>query len=203
MSKKHHHEKHAEPAAPDPAAQPAEAAAPQLPDELAAARAEIADWKSKYLYALAEAENIRKRALKERSELLQYAGKDVLYDLLDVADNFARALEADRAQTDPKVIVDGIELIYKQLMQVLEKHQVRPVEAMGMPFDPSVHEALQHVPTADAAPDMVIAELQRGYRLRDRVLRPARVAVAAPAPSDQAGPSAPSDQANQPSAPDA
>lgn len=195
MSKKHHHHEQQQPpsdhpapaAAPQPAQaadQPAEQAA--QPDELALARAQAEEWKNKYLYALAEIENTRKRAQKERSELLTFAAQNVLYDFLEVADNFARALEADRAQTDPKIIVDGIEMIYKQLMQTLEKHQVRPIEATGATFNPEVHEALQHVPTADAPPDTVIAELQRGYMLRDRVLRPARVVVAAPpqTPSD-------------------
>jgi len=196
MSKKHPHHEHTLPPdhqpeqpAPGDAAQPAQAAEqPAPPDELAAARAQAEEWKNKYLYALAEIENIRKRVQKERSELINFAAKDVLYDILEVADNFARALEADRAQTDPKVIVDGIELIYKQLMQVLEKHHVRPIDTSGAVFNPALHEALQHVPTADAPPDTVIAELQRGYTLRDRVLRPARVAVAAPLPPpDQSG----------------
>lgn len=201
MSKKHHHHEQQQPPsdqpAPGTAPQPAQAAdqpAEQAaqPDELALARAQAEEWKNKYLYALAEIENMRKRAQKERSELLNFAAHNVLYDFLEVADNFARALEADRAQTDPNIIVDGIEMIYKQLMQTLEKHQVRPIEATGATFNPEVHEALQHVPTADAPPDTVIAELQRGYMLRDRVLRPARVVVAAPpqtpsAASDKSG----------------
>lgn len=152
-------------------------------DELAQARAQAEAWRTKYLYALAEIENMRKRAQKERSELLQFAGQQVLYDLLEVADNFARAIEADRAQSDPKVIVEGIELIYKQLMQVLEKHHVKPITAAGAKFDPTVHEALHQVRTKEAEPGTVVAELQRGYMLRDRVLRPARVVVAA-APED-------------------
>lgn len=211
MSKKHHHhdhQPHPDQPAPAAAAQPAQAAdqpadQPAQPDELALARAQAEEWKNKYLYALAEIENMRKRAQKERSELLNFAAQNVLYDILEVADNFARALEADRAQTDPKIIVDGIEMIYKQLMQTLEKHHVRPIVTTGATFNPEVHEALQHMPTADAPPDTVVAELQRGYMLRDRVLRPARVVVAAPPlpPADSSDTSCASDSPASPASP--
>ncbi|MCX7847208.1 MAG: nucleotide exchange factor GrpE [bacterium] len=172
-------------------------------DELALLRAQAEEWKNKYLYALAEIENMRKRGQKERSELLRFAGQNVLYDLLEVVDNFGRALEADRAQSDPKIIVEGIELIYKQLLDVLHKHHVRPIEAAGAVFDPSVHEALLQVPTDEAKPGTVVAELQRGYFLRDRVLRPARVAVAVapPAESQPASPPAAPDLPTPPIAP--
>lgn len=187
MSKKHNKHNPEQPAgtpAPDAAA-PAEPDAPLSLEEQKTLRAQAAhaeEWKSKYMYALAELDNYRKRAIKERSDLLKYAGKDVLYELLDVADNLTRALDADRKETDPRVIVDGLDLIQKQLLKLLEKFGVCPLQTKGVPFDPNHHEALQQVPTAEAAPGTVIAELQSGYTFRDKILRPARVVVAAAVP---------------------
>jgi molecular chaperone GrpE len=135
---------------------------------------------------LAELDNYRKRAIKERSELLKYAGQDVLYELLEIADNYNRALEADRNETDPRVIVDGLDIIRKQLAKLLEKFEVRPIATVGTAFDPARHEALQQVPTPDAAPGSVVVELQPGYTFRDKVLRPARVVVAAAPPEPPA-----------------
>jgi molecular chaperone GrpE len=200
MSKKH--SKHnpeeaaaatsAAPAAPGAATENAaspEAAAPPSLEELQALRAQAAqadEWKTKYLYILAELDNYRKRAIKERSELLKYAGQDVLYELLEIADNYNRALEADRNETDPRVIVDGLDIIRKQLAKLLEKFEVRPIATVGTAFDPARHEALQQVPTPDAAPGSVVVELQPGYTFRDKVLRPARVVVAAAPPEPPA-----------------
>jgi molecular chaperone GrpE len=148
--------------------------------ELRARAAQMEEWKSKCLYTAAELENLRKRHARERRDLINYAGQDVLSELLDIVDNFGRALEADRSIADPKVIVDGIEIIYNQMRTLLERFGVSRIEALGKPFDPNVHEAIQHVPTSDAEEGTVTAELQPGYMLRDRVLRPARVVVAAP-----------------------
>ena len=146
--------------------------------QLQAKAAEAEDWHTKYLYAMAELDNFRKRTAKERRDLINYAGQEILFDLLEVLDNFDRALEADRKESNPAVIVEGIEMIRKQLARLLDKFGVKPVEALGSKFDPKVHEALQHVPTPDAQPGTVVHELQKGYVLRDRVLRPARVVVA-------------------------
>jgi molecular chaperone GrpE len=156
---------------------------PPTAEELADLRARAAEadeWKSKCMYAAAELENLRKRHARERQELLQYAGQEVLGQLLDIVDNFGRALEADRQIADPKIIVDGIEIIYNQMRALLERCGVTPIEALGAEFDPNVHEAMQHVPAADAEEGTVIEVLQPGFMLRDRVLRPARVVVAAP-----------------------
>lgn len=147
---------------------------------LRAAAAEAEEWKTKYLYQTAELENVRKRAQRERSELITYAGQHVLYALLDVMDNFSRALEADRQETDPAVIVQGIEMIYGQLERLLSAHNVKPIEAKGVAFSPLCHEAIQHIPSPAHEPGTVMEELQRGYYYHDRILRPARVIVAAP-----------------------
>jgi len=140
---------------------------------------EADDWKNKFLYATADLDNFRKRAAKERSDLIKYAGKNILYDLLDVVDNFDRAIEADKKESNPDVIVQGIEIIYKQLIKVLDSYGVKSIESKEKSFDPEVHEAIQKVHTDEAEPGSIINELQKGYFHKDKVLRPARVVVAA------------------------
>ncbi len=140
---------------------------------------ECEEWKQKYLYTLAELENFRKRVVKERSELIKYGSRDVFYDLLEITDNFGRVIEADKKESDPKVIVQGIEMIYDQLIKLLQKYEVKPIESLEKEFDPNVHDAMQKVPTDEHKPGTVIQEIQKGYKYRDKVLRPARVIVAA------------------------
>ena len=140
---------------------------------------EAENWKNKYLYATAELDNFRKRSAKERSDLIKYSGKNILYDLLEVVDNFDRALEADKKESDPKVIVQGIEIVYKQLLKVLDSYNVKSIESKEKSFDPEVHEAIQKIHTDEAEPGTIINELQKGYFHKDKVLRPARVIVAA------------------------
>jgi len=137
------------------------------------------EWKQKYLYTLAELENFRKRVAKERSELIKYGSRDVFYELLEITDNFGRVIEADKKESDPKVIVQGIEMIYDQLMKLLRNHDVKPVDAENCEFDPNIHDAMQKVPTDEHKPGTVIQEIQKGYKYRDKILRPARVVVAA------------------------
>ena len=145
---------------------------------------ECEEWKQKYLYTLAELENFRKRVVKERSELIKDGSRDVFYDLLEITDNFGRVIEADKKESDPKVIVQGIEMIYNQLIKLLQKHEVKPIETDEKEFDPSVHDAMQKVPTDEYKPGTVIHEIQKGYKYRDKVLRPARVIVAAKKKTD-------------------
>lgn len=154
------------------------------PEELAELKnkaLECDEWKTRCMYTAAELENFRKRVAKERKDLLDYAGQNVLYDLLDIIDNFERALEADKKENDPKVIIEGIEIIFSQLVKVLEKHGVSRVPAKGESFNPEIHEAIQQIPVAESEPGTVIEELQKGYTYRNRTLRPARVVVAAEA----------------------
>jgi molecular chaperone GrpE len=125
--------------------------------------------------AQAEFENARRRASKEQQEFRDYAAVDVIKSLLPVIDSFERAL---RAKSDASEFRGGIELIYKQLQDALAKLGVRPVPAVGEPFDPHFHEAIEMVETTDAADHEVLEELQRGYKFKDRLLRPAMVKVA-------------------------
>ncbi len=125
--------------------------------------------------AQAEFENARRRASKEQQDFRDYAAADAIRPLLPVLDSFERALQT---KSDSGDFRSGVELIYKQLQDALAKLGVRAIPAKGEPFDPHVHEAIEMVETRDAADHEVLEELQRGYKLKDRLLRPAMVKVA-------------------------
>lgn len=124
----------------------------------------------------AEFDNARKRAAREQQEYRDYASADVIKALLPVIDNFERALNA--AQGQASEFQTGVELIYKQLQDVLQKAGVRRLDAKGKQFDPRLHEAIEMVETEDVPDHEVLEELQSGYMLKDRLLRPAMVRVA-------------------------
>ncbi len=123
----------------------------------------------------AEFENARRRATKEQQEFRDYAAADAIKSLLPVLDSFERALQV---KSDPGDFRNGVELIYKQLQDALAKLGVRAIPAKGERFDPRVHEAIEMVETSDAPDHEVLDELQRGYKIKDRLLRPAMVKVA-------------------------
>jgi len=125
--------------------------------------------------AQAEFDNARKRAAKEQQDFRDFATVDAIKALLPVIDSFDRALQA---KSEPRDFRAGIELIYKQLQDVLAKLGVRAIAAKGEQFDPHVHEAIEMVETSDAADHEVLEEWQRGYKFKDRLLRPAMVKVA-------------------------
>jgi molecular chaperone GrpE len=125
--------------------------------------------------AQAEFDNARKRAIKEQQDFRDFATVDAIKSLLPVIDSFERALQA---KSEPSDFRAGVELIYKQLQDVLAKIGVRPIAAKGEQFDPHVHEAIEMVETSDAADHEVLEEWQRGYKFKDRLLRPAMVKVA-------------------------
>jgi molecular chaperone GrpE len=125
--------------------------------------------------AQAEFENARRRASKEQQEYRDYAVTDAVKTLLPVVDSLERALQV---QSDGTEFRSGVELIYKQLQAALAKLSVHPIVAKGEPFDPRFHEAIEMVQTTDAPDHQVIEELQRGYKFKDRLLRPAMVKVA-------------------------
>jgi molecular chaperone GrpE len=125
--------------------------------------------------AQAEFENARRRASKEQQEFRDYAAADAIKVLLPILDSFERAVQVKSEAGDFR---NGVELIYKQLQDALAKLGVRAIPAKGEPFDPHVHEAIEMVETSGAADHEVLEELQRGYKLKDRLLRPAMVKVA-------------------------
>ncbi len=125
--------------------------------------------------AQAEFENARRRAAKEQQDYRDFATSDAIKSLLPVIDSFERALEVKSGHGDFR---SGIELIYKQLQDALAKLGVQAIPAKGAPFDPHYHEAVEMVETTDAPDHAVLDELQRGYKFKDRLLRPAMVRVA-------------------------
>lgn len=155
---------------------PAASAEPSgLEAELQKVKAERDTLLDRLARAQAEFENARRRAAKEQQDFRDFAIVDAIKSVLPVIDSFERALQA---QSEPKDFRAGVELIYKQLQDVLAKLGVKPIEAKGQPFDPHVHEAIEMVETADAADHEVLEEWQRGYKFKDRLLRPAMVKVA-------------------------
>jgi molecular chaperone GrpE len=125
----------------------------------------------------ADLSNYRRRTDDERETVARFANALLIGKLLSVLDDFDRALESVPPDTDD-AWVDGVRLVERKLRNVLESEGVTPIEATGLPFDPNLHEAVVHEDTADHPDNQVIDELQRGYRLHDRVLRPALVRVA-------------------------
>jgi molecular chaperone GrpE len=148
-------------------------------------RRQLDDKQDRLLRALAEADNIRRRAQRDRDDFVKYANESLLRDLLPVLDNLDRALESARSTAGAGSVVTGVELIQRELLRVLERAGVTRYSAAGQAFDPTRHEAIARVVSTDAAPDTVVTETAPGYLLHGRVLRPALVAVAA-APDEDA-----------------
>ncbi|MEE2637732.1 MAG: nucleotide exchange factor GrpE [Acidobacteriota bacterium] len=134
------------------------------------------DYYDRLLRITAEFDNYRKRTERERRDLIAQAAGDLLGDLLPVVDDFERALAAD-AQDGP-AYRQGVEIIHKQLLEVMTRHGVSAIEAVGADFDPLQHQAVAHEPSESHKDGEVIEELRRGYTLRDRLLRPSMVKVA-------------------------
>jgi molecular chaperone GrpE len=170
---------------PPPASAERDAAAGPPPDELESLRRELQDKQDRLLRALAETDNVRRRAQRDREDYLKYANESLLRDLVPVLDNFDRALTAGRTAAGTASVVEGVELIQRELLRVLERAGVSRYSAVGQRFDPSRHEAIARVVSGEAAPDTVVHETAPGYLLYGRVLRPAMVAVAA-APGEDA-----------------
>lgn len=166
------------PGSPEPeVAPPTTAELQRLTQQNEQLRKDSDEHREKYLRALADFENFKKRSIKERSDLLKYAGEKVLYDLLDIADNFERALASQDA--DAAALRTGVEMIQKQLLDILRKHEVRAEPAQGSQFDPVKHEALSQMQVDDAAPGTVMQEFRKAYLYKDKLLRTAQVVVAA------------------------
>lgn len=151
--------------------------------------AEIEAAQERHLRLQAEFENFRRRSLKEKQESLQYGPQNLVKDLLTSVDNLERAIEHSEqsADADLKSLLQGVVLVQRELLGTLANHGVSVVEASGQLFDPSVHEAMGQVPDTTVAPNTVIEVLQKGYQLRDRLLRPARVIVSASAAGGSGG----------------
>jgi molecular chaperone GrpE len=160
---------------------PAEENAEDLAGRIAALEAERDQAKDQALRALAEAENTRRRVERELAETRKYAAVPVLRDLVKVADHLARALAAmpeEGMDDKARAFREGVALTERELLAVLEKHRAERIEPLGQPLDPNLHEAVFEVPDAQQAPGTVVQVLETGWKLHDRLIRPAKVAVA-------------------------
>ncbi|GIK58554.1 MAG: nucleotide exchange factor GrpE [Chloroflexi bacterium] len=153
-------------------------AAPTLEEQLATAQAEAADYKDRWLRSQAEFANARKRMEKERIELYSMATADVIKKLLPVLDDFERALNTVPDSIRDNAWLEGIDLVQRKLFTILENFNVTPIEAVGQPFDPNWHEAITQEPADEYKSGDICRELQKGYKIGDRVIRPSLVAVA-------------------------
>ena len=172
---------------------------PPAEERIAALEADKAELRERMLRIAADFENYKKRARKEQADAEGRVREAVLRDFLEIADNLERAAASfgSGTESDAKSIRDGVDLVLRQFRSKLERYQVTAVEAVGQPFDPRCHEAISQIPTADVKPGSIVQELQKGYRIAERLLRPALVVVAAapppPAPAgENATPAVPS-----------
>lgn len=151
----------------------------QLKADLAAATQKSDDFEDKYLRAEAEIQNMNTRFKKERVQLLKYEGQDLAKDILPVIDNLERALAIDVSDQNGEQLKKGIQMVYDHLERTLKDHQVTEIDAQDATFDPTIHQAVQTVAVeGDQKPETIVKVLQKGYCLKDRVLRPAMVVVA-------------------------
>lgn len=145
--------------------------------ELALREQAYAELESQFKRLAADFENFRRRVTTEREELIKFAGSRVLENLLPVVDNFERALDAMGKATEVGQVHAGVEMIYRQLQDVLSKSGVSPMDAQGKPFDPNFHEAIAQTENPDLPDETVMAEVQKGYLYNGKVLRHAMVQV--------------------------
>jgi molecular chaperone GrpE len=150
--------------------------APVLADEIVELRKERDNLQDRLLRQVAEFDNYRKRVERERKEISEFAAADLLQDVLPIIDDFERALQVDAPGSES--YRQGLEIIHKGLMELLRKRGVVPIESVGTDFDPHVHQAVSYEDAPDKRDGEVIAEFRRGFRLGDRLLRPAMVKVA-------------------------
>lgn len=166
------------------AAQEPDEETPAGPGTMDEARAEISDLSERLLRLQADFENFRKRAQREKDEARQFANQNLIEKQLPILDNFEMALAAAK-DADP-ALRDGVQMIYDQLLGILRDSGVETIDATGEGFDPNLHEAISQQETTEAEPGTVVEQVQRGYRLHERLVRPARVVVAkAPEAAEQ------------------
>jgi len=150
-----------------------------LGQEIQALEAQLDEMKDKYLRSLAEMDNLKKRLQRERDNIVKYSTESLIKDFLRIFDAIEKSiLMAMELHPEDSKFIDGNRMVEKLFLETLKRHNVEPIEAKGMPFDPQYHEAMLHVDREDVLiPGLVVDELEKGFMLHDRVLRPSRVTV--------------------------
>jgi molecular chaperone GrpE len=156
----------------------------ELEAELAVSKKANSELRDKWLRAVADHENFKKRVKKETNDTVQRGLQRLLNDFLPVADNLERALQLVDDPEDK--FVEGIQLVRREFFNALAKHEIKPIDSVGQPFDPSLHDALQQIDSPEHAPGVIIQEFERGYMRGDRLFRAARVIVAGPGSTGEA-----------------
>jgi molecular chaperone GrpE len=147
-------------------------------DETAKMRAELDEMQKKYLYLLSEFENYKRRTAKERLDLFKTASKDLIVALLPVMDDFERGLQAMESATDVSAVKTGVDLVYQKFKGLLHNKGLEPIESAGQTFDTELHEAISQAPApSEEQKNTVIAEVEKGYKLNEQVIRYAKVIV--------------------------
>jgi molecular chaperone GrpE len=176
------------PASAPPAAETTEvgSALAKLESDLAAAKRETAEHYERYLRTVADMENFRKRTVREKDELRQYAAAKVLEDLIPVLDNLALGLAAARTPSaELKSLVGGVEMVLTQAKSALAQHGLKEINPLGQPFDPNQHESISLMPSATVPEGAVATVVRTGYSLNGRLLRPASVVLSSGAPAKE------------------
>jgi molecular chaperone GrpE len=150
----------------------------KLREQLEAKEKETKEYHDRYLRQVAELENFKKRINREKDESIRFANEALVKDLLPVVDNLERAAAHAKGGGNGRPLVEGVEMVLRGLFDVLAKHGVVQISAIGQPFDPERHEAMAQVESATYQPNTVVEEYHKGYLLRDRLLRPSLVSVA-------------------------
>jgi len=148
-----------------------------LEEENALLKQQLAEKQDSLLRAMADFDNFRRRTRQEMEEIRRIALEEFLRSLLRVMDNFERAMQAAEESQSFDKLMEGVQLTYRQLQSLLREAGVQPIEAVGKPFDPNFHEAVQRVESPEHPDETVLEEVERGYMIQSRVLRPSRVKV--------------------------
>ena len=159
------------------AAQSEEPFAPEAVDPLQEAQAEIAKWKDLSLRTAAELDNYRKRVTRDVQDARAYANADLLRALLPILDNFEMGLDAARAENEKSMIFQGLSMVRRQLQDFLREMGVEEISPLGQKFDPNLHEAVSQEASKDKPEGTILKVMRRGFKLKDRLLRPAMVVV--------------------------
>lgn len=146
-------------------------------DETEQLKAQLKEEENKYMRLLADYDNFKRRASLDQEALKKYSAQSVITNLIPVLDNFSRALVVDVKSDEARSMLEGMEMIYRNLVTALESEGLKEIEAMDQPFDPNFHQAIMTEKDADKPSGVVLEDLQKGYILKDRVIRPSMVKV--------------------------